>query len=282
MRGKYLHKLVLIFALTIGAVSFSPTANAYAGDSDNIPISTENSSPNGGDNNGDGSLDGYQSTVATTTNPNDIESPDAWVSLEVTSPEKGSNWQIDEFNPIDPATLPSQPDGTVFPVGMFDVKLSCSRSCNQEEVERSSIESTDAVLVGNTVRLKLIFDRVMDTSNWTTFKYNPSSDTYVDYGEYVTISTQNIAGTDRTVVEWDVVDGGIGDADGLVNCQISDPIGPGVPVDATTSLTLPTSKVTTNSEPKLANTGIGANIVLGIAVILIALSVAIFPKKSLR
>ncbi len=279
MRGKYLYKFVIVLLFAVGFVGFSPTALAY-GDSDNIPSSVENASPNNGDNNYDGTKDKKQDDVATTTNPNDTEAPNSWVSLEITSPEEGSNWQIDEFNPVDPATLPSQPDGTVFPVGMFDVKLSCTQSCWQQEVSRvNEVNSVDAVATGNTVHLKLIFDRVLDTSKWTTRKYDPTTDTYYDYSPYVTISTQNI-GYDRTVLEWDVVDGGLGDADGLVNCQISDPIGPTVPIATSTNAVIVPAAAKTVSGPTLANTGFGTNLLISIAVILIAASVVIFPKRS--
>ncbi|MBI3494423.1 hypothetical protein HY004_00355 [Candidatus Saccharibacteria bacterium] len=280
MRGKYLYKFVIVLLFAVGLISFSPSALAY-GDSDNIPSSVESASPNAGDNNYDSIPDKKQSDVATTTNPNDTEAPDSYVSLEITSPEEGSNWQIDEFNPVDPATLPSQPDGTVFPVGMFDVKLSCKQSCWQNEVSRvNELDSVDAVATGDTVHLKLIFDRVLDTSKWTTQKYDPATDTYYDYSPYVTISTQLYGSTLRTVLEWDVVDGGLGDADGVVNCQISDPIGPTVPIATTTTALIVPAAKTTVSGPTLANTGLGTNILISIAVLLIAAAVVIFPKRA--
>lgn len=285
MREKYLYKFLIVLLFAVGFVGFSPSAQAYS-DSDNIPKIEENASPNDGDNNFDGTKDGYQSDVATTQNPNDLESPGAWVSLEITSPEEEStSWQIDEFTPVDPASLPSQPDGSVFPVGMFDVKLSCAQRLNCYNDEVSEVSQLDAAVdetpVGDTVHLKLIFDRVIDTSKWTTQKYDPATDTYIDYSPYVTISTQDFGGNLRTVLEWDIVDGGLGDADGLVNCQISDPIGPTVPIATSTSaLVVPASK--TVSSPTLANTGLGTNLLISIAVLLIAASVVIFPKRSQR
>lgn len=280
MRGK-LYTFLFAAVLAVSIVSFSPSAQAFGGDSDNIPSSTENASPNNGDNNYDGTKDKVQSTVATTQNPNDTENPDAWVSLQVGDPEseRQSSWQIDQFNPVDPNTLPSQPDGTIFPVGMFDIKLSCTQSCHQEVPVQ--IESFDETPVGDTVHLKLIFDRVMDTSKWTTQKYDPTTDTYIDYSPYVTISTQNI-GYDRTVLEWDVVDGGFGDADGEINCQISDPIGPTIPVTAETTVATQATVATIEAvaQPTLANTGFSTNLILSIGVLLIAASVAIFPKRS--
>lgn len=285
MRGKHLYKLVIVLLFAVGFISFSPSALAY-GDSDNIPGTVENASPNNGDNNYDGTKDKKQDDVATTTNPNDIEAPDSYVSLELTSPE-GSNWQIDEFNPVDPATLPSQPDGTVFPVGMFDVKLSNPHcGCNQYEevpsVQRGDfITEVDQAPVGDTVHLKLIFDRVLDTSKWTTRKYDPVTDTYYDYSPYVTISTQLYGETYRTVLEWDVIDGGLGDADGEVNCLISDPIGPTIPIATTTSTTIVPAAATV-SGPTLANTGLGTNVLISVAVLLMAAAFVIFPKRAQR
>lgn len=282
MPVKNLYKFVIIMLFAVGFVSFSPSVQAY-GDSDNIPKVEENASPNDGDNNYDGTKDGYQSDVATTQNPNDLESPDAWVSLEIgdSEEEQSSSWQIDEFTPVDPDTLPSQPDGSIFPVGMFDVKLSCAQRYNCYEEETNSIETdfVDERITGDTVHLKLIFDRVIDTSKWTTRKYDPLTDTYTDYSPYVTISTQNI-GYNRTVLEWDIVDGGLGDADGEVNCQITDPIGPTVPIATSTGVTIIPAAKTTISEPKLANTGLGTNVLISIAVLLIAAAVVIFPKRA--
>lgn len=287
MRGKNLYKLVIVLLFAVGFVSFSPSALAY-GDSDNIPGTVENASPNGGDNNYDGTRDKKQDDVATTTNPNDLEAPNSYVSLEITEQSEGSNWQIDEFNPVDPATLPTQPDGTVFPVGMFDVKLSNPHcGCNRyEEVpsfqQGDFITEVDQVQSGDTVHLKLIFDRVLDTSKWTTQKYDPVTGTYYDYSPYVTISTQLYGETYRTVLEWDIVDGGLGDSDGIVNCEISDPIGPTIPISTTPgAVIVPAATATsTVTEPTLANTGLGTNVLLSIAVLLLAAAIVIFPKRA--
>lgn len=287
MRGKHLYKLLFIFALFVGVVSFSPTTQAY-GDSDNIPSSTENGAINNGDGNDDGIKDRKQSTVASMPNPNDTESPDAYVTLEISNPDSESktSWQIDQFNPVDPNTLPSQPDGTTFPVGLFDIQLSKKYGCGCGEQPIPELSETDSVRrfdeqVGDTVHLKLIFDRVMDTSKWTTLKYDPGTHTYMDYSANVTFGTMLIDGVERTVVEWNVTDGGLGDEDGVVNCKISDPIGPAVPVATTASIVTPTATVAV-AQPQLANTGLAANAVLTIAGVLIALSVAIFPKRALR
>lgn len=278
MRGKNLYKFVIVLLFAVGFVSFSPSALAY-GDSDHVPGYIENGSPNSGDNNYDGEPDKQQDDVATIKNPNDIEAPDSYVSLEITDQTEGPTWQIDQFKAVDPAT---QPDGTVFPVGFFDVKLSSNGcGCHNEQVVERNIASSEYVTVGDTVHLKLIFDRVLDTSKWTTQKYDPETGTYIDYSEYVTYNTELYGSTLRTVLEWTVVDGGLGDDDGVVNCMISDPIGPVIPISTTTSaLILPTAQTTTVTSPTLANTGVGTNVLLSIAVLLLAAAVVVFPKRA--
>ncbi len=278
MRGTLILKLLFVPILVLGVLSFAPSAQAYEPDADNDSVPTvveDSSTPNAGDNNYDGASDSEQNTVATITNPNDTASPNAFVTLQVgetyqvESPEfnytyADSAWKIDEFKAVDVATLPTQPDGRVFPLGMFDIKLSC-----QQQIERGDFISIDGGCVEyNKVHteegcewvaspipadLKLIFDRVMDTSNWTMEKYDPLTDSYIDYSPYVTISTQNI-GYLRTVLEWSIIDGGLGDSDGVVNGSISDPIGPSVP--ATVATTTPATTVASTISPAtLQHTG---------------------------
>lgn len=300
MRVKYLYKFVIVLMFAVGFVSFSPSVQALGEedfDTDSVADVVENEAAlNSGDNNYDEVQDSHQETVATIANPNDIESPNAPVSLQLGETyveEYGghnysyttSDWKIDEFKAVDPATLPSQPDGTVFPLGMFSMKLSCNSESecyeydNEGCYQKDRVQELDSCVTQVPARIKLIFDRVVDTSNWTTLKYDPASDTYVDYSEYVTISNQEI-GFLRTVIEWSIYDGGFGDADGEVNGYISDPIGPTVPISTTPSaLIVPAAQKATVTEPTLANTGLGTNILLSIAVLLIVASLVIFPKK---
>lgn len=298
MRGKNLYKFVIILLFAVGFVNFSPNVRALEVDSDAdsiVDVVEDEAALNSGDNNYDGIQDSYQNTVATIENPNDVASPNAPVSLQLgedyTYPcgefqcsYTTSDWKIDEFKAVDPATLPSQPDGKVFPLGMFSMKLSCHSESECYEYDegcylQDRIQETDNCVTQIPAKIKLIFDRVVDTSNWTMLKYDPSSNTYVDYSEYVTISNQEI-GFLRTVIEWSIYDGGFGDADGEVNGYISDPIGPTIPVATTTStLVVPTTQTTTVTSPTLANTGFATNVLISIAVLLIAASVIIFPKK---
>ncbi len=282
MRGKLILKLLFVPLLVLGVLSFAPSAQAYEPDEDydSVPTVVEDSStPNSGDNNYDGASDSEQNTVATITNPNDTASPNAFVTLQVgdtyqvESPEfnytyADSAWKIDEFKAVDVATLPTQPEGKVFPLGMFDIKLSCQNQDGREDsisidngygcVEYNKVhteEGCEWVASPIPADLKLIFDRVMDTSNWTMEKYDPLTDSYIDYSPYVTISTQNI-GYLRTVLEWSIIDGGLGDSDGTVNGSISDPIGPSVPVATPAVSTTPATIVASTVSPAtLQHTG---------------------------
>ncbi len=297
MIGKNLYKFVIVLMFAVGFVSFSPSALALDEvDTDNdsvVDVVEDEAALNSGDNNYDDIQDSYQNTVATIENPNDVESPNSPVTLQLgedyTYPcgesqcsYTTSDWKIDEFKAVEPATLPSQPDGKVFPLGMFSMKLSCHSESECYEYDegcylQDRVQELDSCVTQVPARIKLVFDRVVDTSNWTTLKYDPSSNTYVDYSDYVTISNQEI-GFLRTVIEWSIYDGGFGDADGEENGFISDPIGPTVPT--TSALILPAAQTTTVTEPTLANTGLGTNVLLSIAVLLLAAAVVIFPKRA--
>lgn len=291
-------KYLMLLGAVAGVLGFaSPVLAATDTDSDSVPDVVENSStPNAGDNNYDGAQDSQQNTVATITNPNDTASPNAFVTLQVgnTSPCGGSvctdsAWNIDQFKAVDVATLPSQPDGKVFPVGMFDIKLSCKYPNVTLEsrvggcVEYSIVDTGDDgqawVPAPIPANLKLIFDRVMDTSNWTTQKYDPTSNTYTDYSANVTISNQTI-GYLRTVLEWSLTDGGVGDTDGVVNNSISDPIGPSVPVAPVTVAEVKPAVAPKITGPTLAFTGVDTQMIVLAGFFLITSGAVLLPKKG--
>lgn len=292
-------KYLIVLASIFGVFGLASPASALTDiDNDSVADVVEDSAPNGGDNNYDEDDDSYQDDVATITNPNDVETPGAFVTLELEGEVCDddyvcpSDWKIDEFKAVDPATLPSQPEGKVFPLGMFDIQLSC-RSYEQEVpsirgfdsnnncVEYEKVhteEGCDWVETQIPANLKLIFDRVLDTSNWTTLKYDPNTDTYIDYSPYITISNQEI-GFLRTVVEWSITDGGLGDDDGEVNGYISDPIGPAVPVAQVTNEIKPTIAEPVTG-PSLANTGASMQFILAIGAALFVAGFALMPKKA--
>ncbi len=116
----------------------------------------------------------------------------------------------------------------------------------------------------------------MDTTNWTTQKYDPLTDSYIDYSAYVTITNQEI-GYLRTVVEWSIYDGGLGDSDGEQNGYISDPIGPSVPVAEKGS---DPEIVPASSTKTLANTGVDSSIIVLFGFALIAGGAVLLPKQN--
>lgn len=291
-------KYLIVLASIFGVFGLASPASALTDfDDDSVSDVVEESAPNTGDNNYDGTNDSYQNDVATITNPNDTETPGAFVTLEVEGEVCDgdyvcpSPWKIDEFKAVDPATLPSQPDGKVFPLGMFDIQLSCQAyeqevpsirgfDYNNDCVEYNRVhteEDCDWVETQIPANLKLIFDRVLDTSNWTTLKYDPNTDTYIDFSPYITISNQEI-GFLRTVVEWSITDGGLGDDDGEVNGYISDPIGPAVPVTQVTEVKPTIADPVTG--PALANTGASMQFILAIGAALFVAGFALMPKKA--
>lgn len=295
-------KYLIVLASIFGVFGLATPASAQVDDTDNDSVTDVvegSSTPNAGDNNYDTALDSEQSTVATITNPNDIESPDAFVTLQVGDTYvcdgdyvcEDSAWKIDEFKAVDPATLPSQPEGKIFPLGMFDIKLSCQQKPRAtqlvqfDEVNSGCVDyekvhteqGCDWIETQIPANLKLIFDRVLDTSNWTALKYDPNTDTYIDYSPYITISNQEI-GFLRTVVEWSITDGGLGDDDGEVNGYINDPIGPAVPVVEVAQVKPSAAPAATG--PALANTGFNTQFVAAFGAVLLIAGFALMPKRA--
>lgn len=282
MRGTLLLKLLFVPLLVLGVLSFAPSAHALNPDKDGDSVlnTVENSAPNDGDNNYDNKNDSKQNTVASIPNPNDTEQPDAYVTLQVGETyqpwgEEGptiadSAWKIDKFEAVDVATLPTQPDGKVFPLGMFDIELSCIKrhGCYEknysevpvpqfnDSIQPSEITSDGCVWVPIPADLTLIFNRVMDTSNWTMQKYDPSTGAYIDYSPYVSIETENNDfGYTRTVLKWSITDNEMGDDDPTVG-KIKDPIGPSVPVATPVVSTTPATIVASTVSPvTLQHTG---------------------------
>lgn len=318
-------KLAIVLGTTLGVVGFAqPTYAATDTDGDSVPNSVENSSPNNGDNNYDTNKDKKEDYVATIQNPNDTETPNAWVSLEIGNPRDNEGytttpWQITEFSAVDPATLPTQPDGKVFPLGLFNIELECntdnyrvaidisdngSRSCsyvyydcgcqyegvvdqspvpnaiaenNITPLDNISEENCEPVYYYSSVDLRLIFDRVLDTSNWTLLKYIESTGEYIDYSSNVSISTETI-GYPRTVIAWTLTDNGFGDDNPAIN-EITDPAGPAVPQTVAVSNPI----VTTASVVRptaLANTGANGIVIIAAGIIFIAAGAVLLPRKN--
>lgn len=294
-------KYLVVLAAVVGVFALPGSVSALDDDGDSVDSSIENTAPNGGDNNYDNEVDANQDTVASIPNPNDDAAPGSYVTLQVgdtyecggvefTQTCEDSAWKIDEFKAVDVATLPSQPDNTVFPLGLFEIKLSCQNYPRSFQSIDSNVgycytwqkveteEGCEWQQVPIPASLKLIFDRVLDTTNWTTQKYDPNTDTYIDYSPYVTIEQYNEEfGYARTVIKWSITDGEFGDTDGEANGYISDPIGPSVPTAKGSTV-----EIVPASAPgkTLANTGVDSSIIVLFGFALIAGGAVLLPKQN--
>ncbi len=292
MKKITLFRLLAFVGLVIG-FSWLTAPSAYAAadsDNDSVVDSVEDSMPNDGDNNYDFTPDSEQENVASLLNPNDQEAPNAPVTLQVDSTVSDCReicpnaWKIDNFKPVDPKTLPTQPDGKIFPLGMFDIKLSCQpigesqSDCNDYEFNPET-ESYEPIPIP--ANLKLIFNRVLDTSNWTTQKYDPNTDSYKDFSDYITIEPENTDfGYARTVLSWSLIDGGEWDSDGVINNLISDPIGPSVPVPTLATGYAKKTATTPVNVNELAHTGSNDRLAIIAGIIFVVSGGLLLPKRE--
>lgn len=271
-------------------------------DGDGVPSTVENSSPAhestppadetpgtpgaaGGDHNADGKQDYKQSQVATLPNPNDQENSGSYITLEVLTP----GWNIKQFETttpeeVDPDNLPEDSN---FPVGLFDIRLEnqtlqtligIKSQLNCDQIRSRILKAACVKLDGELaeeieerreVTVRLLFDRVIDHSDWDVQQYVEGQ--YVGYTAEV---KDEVVGFLRTTITWTLVDGGEGDLDGITgaNGVIVDPIGPSVAVATVT----PTPTTTTGAvlaaaaqSSKLAVTG-GSSAIAIVAGILLA------------
>lgn len=271
-------------------------------DGDGVPATTENAAPNTGDNNYDGALDSEQSEVASTPNPNDQAQPNSYVTLEVlpNDNETPSNWVITSFVPVSPAdfaTKPSTADN--YPVGMFEVNLyngyldSILSACYRSESENCFDDNAELIESESTATVRLLFDRVMDHSDWTVQQYSYWFNAYTNYSAYAVVRDE-VVGFLRTTITWTLTDGGNGDDDGYINSIISDqpnayvydPIGPAAPFRAATTpavTVVSTPAITATpaaapAAPQLANTGVSPLITI-LAASLIVATIAVSRVK---
>ena len=196
-------------------------------DTDNVSTSEEDNGPNGGDANGDGIKDSAQSSVASYINPH----VGGYVAT-VVSGDCSAITRVDSF---------IEPDFTVqdtdfdYVIGLHGVELTCGA-------------------VGDSATITHYWDQEYDTSQWNYRKL--INNTYVDFNDQVAYGTTDVAGTTVTTVTFGLTDGGLFDADGVVNGKISDPAGPAI----------------VESEEVLAETGqnIAASISIGLGIAAVA------------
>jgi large repetitive protein len=168
-------------------------------DSDKIPTSVENAGPNNGDSNDDGIPDYAQQNVASLINP----VTGAYSTLVI----EGGCEVIDGFNFVAEASLDSQDNNAEYFIGLHGFELECANP-------------------GDTANIKVIWDKQYNTSNWVYKKFNPTTNRYFFIDDKVTLSTENIAGTPKTITKYAITDGTELDIDGVVDARIIDPAGP--------------------------------------------------------
>jgi len=170
-------------------------------DGDGSIDSVEQAAPNAWDYNNDGLDDVLQNSVATTVNSviwsyHALDTTDGWVWV---------CWSTN-FSMVPESTFTTQ-DTVNYPIWLADFELACTST-------------------GATANIKLYLDQDYDTSIWVYKKYNTLSEIYTDISSIVTYTRENIGGTNVTVVNYSITDGGVYDEDGIANRIIIDPSGP--------------------------------------------------------
>ncbi len=276
------------------------------GDGDGVATTTENDAPahtdatgstEEGDHNGDGTQDSRQSQVASLPNPNDQEQPGSYVTLEVlpNDDESSSHWKIKQFGPT-PDEVVEASDDVNLPVGLFDLKLenktlevliAVQDALKCEPIRNAFLkakclnlkaELADKITAESQANVRLLFDRVLDHSDWTVQQYVNGVLT-----NYTAIIQDEVVGFLRTTITWTLTDGGDGDLDGLANGKISDPIGPTVPVKTAAVVTTAAAvnaPVATPVKTALASTGTNSLLISAIAVVLLAASLYVARAKQ--
>ncbi|MEL6605718.1 MAG: choice-of-anchor A family protein, partial [Cyanobacteria bacterium J06614_10] len=171
----------------------------FDADGDGASDVVESIGPNAGDANGDGIPDATQRNVASVINP--AAPGEAYVTVEVENEDCGD---ITNMRHLLESDLPVQdPDADYF-LGLTDF-IAC-------------------VEPGGTATVTVYWDQEYDVSDWTYRKFD--GEKYVSFDDLVTYGTAVVGGNTVTTVTYDITDGGPGDADGIVNGIIVDPVGP--------------------------------------------------------
>ncbi len=282
-------------------------------DGDGVPVVVENAAPAQestpptedtpatpgtaqGDHNADGVQDSQQSQVASLPNPNDQAAPGSYVTLEVLTPD----WNIKEFAPTTPEQVDPEnvPQDSNFPVGLFDIKLENKTlegliviknnlNCNniRSSILKKACLKLDAQLAAQIearrdVEVRLLFDRVIDHSDWQVQQYVDG-----EYANYDAVVKDEVVGFLRTTITWTLRDGGEGDLDGVIeaNGKISDPIGPRVAVASVAPVTQASVSTTAATQSRLAVTGgNGSLAVIALIVLVATISVVGIAIRSER
>lgn len=201
-------------------------------DGDSSPDATEDAGPNNGDANNDGTADAEQANV--------FSAPNSYVddAYQVLQTDCSSISNIVTGDP----DYEDDADYT-YPMGLNDFQVACPDP-------------------GMTARITMYNYGVTYTAGYVLRKeaFVNGANTYDTIDGYQ-LSNPTIGGQSVTKVEYDLVDGGPLDLDGLVDGNIYDPVGLALSVNA--------APTTESSNPALAGTGQNAPVLLLISALLV-------------
>lgn len=276
------------------------------GNGDSVPSMVENAGPFEGDGNGDSVLDSEQQDVASLPNPNDTESPNSYLTVEVLPSEEEesgpgdfiftppSMWVIESVTTVAPSSVESTNGSTLdLPYGLLNINLTVNQQYAgplgyyqtiinlKNSICSGPLGTADPVCgiftqiaqENSEAKMRISFDRVIDHSQLSISKLLGGS--YVNYP--ATIQDEEVAGKLRTTIRFSLFDGGQGDTDGVMNGRIVDPIGPSKPAAIATAAATTTSVV---AVPQLANTGIDSLLVSLLAVSVLITSLFVVTRKT--
>lgn len=222
-------------------------------DNDGIINSKEDSGPNDGDSNYDGIKDRTQPTVASFTNPVTA------TQMALTATSTASTCTVKQAVTAQSTdSLPKDAQYT-YPLGVISYQLACTND-------------------GDAATVTLYLDKQYDTTNWKLRKYNTKTKTYSDVSTNITYGTAGTV-TKVTTIQYQVTDGGPLDEDGIKDGIIIDPVGPALPITATTATEEPPATANTASEANdsskeqgevLADTGVALTSIASMVALLVA------------
>ena len=171
------------------------TPEEPSSDSDGIPDSVENSSPNSGDANNDGIADSTQANVASYVNP----VTNSYVVLQTSS-----ECSITTTTTTSEDNLTIKDSGYNYPVGLTNFTTDCNTP-------------------GFTATINLYYYN-LDSTNYTLRKHNPNNNSFLTIAN-PTLTNLTIDNKPVTKVTYQVTDGQQLDIDNTTNGTIVDPVG---------------------------------------------------------
>ncbi len=164
-------------------------------DADGIADAVEDAAPNSGDGNNDGIDDRLQPTVSS------YSSADGTTRITFVTDGCSENGTVSS---LDVGTLEVNDNGYLYPHGMTDFSLNCSR--------------------GDTVDVTMYTYTDTDPSSFLVRKYNPSTNSFRDVPG-ASLVRETLGSNSVLKLTYSITDGGELDDDGMTNGIIVDPVG---------------------------------------------------------